>query len=281
MGAPALDILNSPSRDAYYNDHGLPGSRPTARAAAEESGEGVAPLQYRSEHFVGIRGTGISAIAQVLLTAASTCPASDTAASPRTAMIEGLGGQVYIGHKAEHMGRCGRRRRLLRGAAGQSRSDGGPPPGHPPLAPGPHAGPAHGRPARRGHRGHPRQDDDDVHGGLHFRSGGSGPDGAHRRGAAGFPSNARIGRGEHTVVEADKSDRSLLLLSPRTALVTNIEADHLERHAGIEDIQETFRTFLRRLPADGLAVLCGDDERARSWRPALRVPSFCTRRKTT
>ncbi len=75
-------------------------------------------------------------------------------------------------------------------------------------------------------------------------------------------SNAKAGNGPYFVAEADESDRSFLHLSPTMAVVTNIEADHLENYADIDDIIGAFRTFLSKLPADGLAVVCGDDANA-------------------
>ena len=74
--------------------------------------------------------------------------------------------------------------------------------------------------------------------------------------------NAKLGRGKVAVAEADESDGSLLNLSPTIAVITNIEADHLDYYSGIDDIIKTFRQFLSRLPEDGHAVLCIDDENA-------------------
>ncbi|TLM78517.1 MAG: UDP-N-acetylmuramate--L-alanine ligase [Actinobacteria bacterium] len=74
--------------------------------------------------------------------------------------------------------------------------------------------------------------------------------------------NARCGSGEHYVVEADESDGSFLFLAPHVAIVTNVEADHLDHYeGGIEEIQETFAAFAARCSPDGALVLCADDER--------------------
>lgn len=70
--------------------------------------------------------------------------------------------------------------------------------------------------------------------------------------------NAKLGRGEHLVVEADESDGSLLKLSPTIAVVTNIEADHLDYHHTLERIILAFKKFIGKLPRSGLAVLCKD-----------------------
>jgi UDP-N-acetylmuramate--alanine ligase len=73
--------------------------------------------------------------------------------------------------------------------------------------------------------------------------------------------NARLGTGEYLVAEADESDGSFLLLSPVIAIVTNIDADHLENYGGdFERVKKAFADFLHRLPFYGVAVLCVDDE---------------------
>ena len=72
--------------------------------------------------------------------------------------------------------------------------------------------------------------------------------------------NARLGTGEYLVAEADESDGSFLMLSPVIAIITNIDADHLENYAGdFEQVKLAFEQFLHRLPFYGLAVLCVDD----------------------
>jgi UDP-N-acetylmuramate--alanine ligase len=72
--------------------------------------------------------------------------------------------------------------------------------------------------------------------------------------------NARLGTGEYLVAEADESDGSFLLLSPVIAIVTNIDADHLENYDGdFERVKKAFRDFLHRLPFYGVAALCIDD----------------------
>jgi UDP-N-acetylmuramate--alanine ligase len=72
--------------------------------------------------------------------------------------------------------------------------------------------------------------------------------------------NARLGTGEYLVAEADESDGSFLLLSPVIAIVTNIDADHLENYGGdFERVKKAFADFLHRLPFYGVAALCVDD----------------------
>ena len=73
--------------------------------------------------------------------------------------------------------------------------------------------------------------------------------------------NARLGKGDWLVAEADESDGSFLRLNPAVAVITNIDADHLENYGGdFERVKQAFAEFLHRLPFYGLAVLCIDDE---------------------
>jgi UDP-N-acetylmuramate--alanine ligase len=72
--------------------------------------------------------------------------------------------------------------------------------------------------------------------------------------------NARQGSGELFVVEADESDGSFVRLKPHVALITNLEADHVDHYGSLEDIQQAFADFMQRVDADGTLVVCGDDE---------------------
>lgn len=71
--------------------------------------------------------------------------------------------------------------------------------------------------------------------------------------------NARCGAGEYYVVEADESDGSFLFMDPYLALVTNIEADHLDHYKDLAEVADTFARFLAKVPVGGVAVVCGDD----------------------
>ena len=73
--------------------------------------------------------------------------------------------------------------------------------------------------------------------------------------------NAKLGSGDWLVAEADESDGSFLRLNPAVAVITNIDADHLENYGGdFERVKQAFSEFLHRLPFYGLAVLCIDDD---------------------
>jgi UDP-N-acetylmuramate--alanine ligase len=86
-------------------------------------------------------------------------------------------------------------------------------------------------------------------------------------------SNARLGSGKYLVAEADESDASFLHLQPVMAILTNIDADHLETYQGdFARLSHTFLDFLQRLPFYGLAVLCIDDPGVRDILPHLGKP---------
>ncbi len=88
-------------------------------------------------------------------------------------------------------------------------------------------------------------------------------------------SNAHHGSGEHFIAEADESDRSFLHYHPHLAIVTNIDADHLNTYGDIDGLAEAFFEFCTRIEPDGLLVTCADDPRTR--RLAERVRSLGVR----
>ena len=85
--------------------------------------------------------------------------------------------------------------------------------------------------------------------------------------------NARLGKGDFLVAEADESDASFLYLQPVISVVTNIDADHMETYGqDFEKLKATFVEFLGHLPFYGLAVVCKDDPHARAIMPAVTRP---------
>src|SRR3954467_13955758 len=74
-----------------------------------------------------------------------------------------------------------------------------------------------------------------------------------------FGGNARLGRGELMVAEADESDRSFLKLFPTIAVITNIDHEHLENYGGFDDLQQAFVDFANKVPFYGTVVACVDD----------------------
>jgi len=73
-----------------------------------------------------------------------------------------------------------------------------------------------------------------------------------------FKNNAKLGKGNHIVVEADESDGSFLELNPQMAIVTNIEDDHLDHYKNMENILKDFRKFIGKIPDNGRVILCKD-----------------------
>ena len=85
--------------------------------------------------------------------------------------------------------------------------------------------------------------------------------------------NAQLGESRYLVAEADESDASFLHLQPMVAVVTNIEADHMDTYGGdFNQLKKTFIEFLHNLPFYGLAVLCTDDETVREILPEVNRP---------
>jgi UDP-N-acetylmuramate--alanine ligase len=86
-------------------------------------------------------------------------------------------------------------------------------------------------------------------------------------------SNAKLGSGEFIVAEADESDASFLYLQPVLAVVTNIDADHMETYGhDFARLRQAFVDFVQRLPFYGMAVLCVDDVQVRSIVPSISKP---------
>ncbi|MDY0390920.1 MAG: UDP-N-acetylmuramate--L-alanine ligase [Desulfobulbus oligotrophicus] len=86
----------------------------------------------------------------------------------------------------------------------------------------------------------------------------------------GFGSNARLGKGEFLVAEADESDGSFLKLSPVIEVVTNIDFEHLDFYRDIEQIKDIFLEFVDRLPFYGVAVVCIDDDNVAQILPRIK-----------
>jgi UDP-N-acetylmuramate--alanine ligase len=83
--------------------------------------------------------------------------------------------------------------------------------------------------------------------------------------------HAKLGSGSLLVAEADESDRSLLYLNPSVAVVTSIDAEHLDTYKDIHDVKDTFKNFLARLPFYGKAFVCIDDPHIRSILPLPHI----------
>jgi UDP-N-acetylmuramate--alanine ligase len=78
-----------------------------------------------------------------------------------------------------------------------------------------------------------------------------------------FGSNARLGRGQYLVAEADESDRSFLMLLPSIAVMTNIDHEHMDTYGSFEELQQAFADFANKVPFYGAVIACADDPHVR------------------
>ena len=222
-------------------------------------------------HFVGIGGIGMSGIAEVLLNLNYKVSGSDLKRSEITDRLAELGGEIYFGHDGANIKGCDvvvissavrddnpevveARERLI------------------PVIPraemlaelmrmkyGIAIAGTHGKTTTTSMvatvLGHAGIDPTSVIGGrLNY-----------------IGSNARLGQGKFLVAEADESDGSFLLLSPTIAVVTNIDADHLDHYkGGIVEIKDTFVDFVNKIPFYGLAVLCLDNDNVADIIPRVK-----------
>jgi UDP-N-acetylmuramate--alanine ligase len=83
-------------------------------------------------------------------------------------------------------------------------------------------------------------------------------------------SNARLGKSQYLVAEADESDRSFLKLSPILSVVTNIDREHMDCYRNMRDVKNTFLEFMDRVPFYGMVVACNDDAMLRKLLPEVR-----------
>src|SRR5437879_5838994 len=99
-----------------------------------------------------------------------------------------------------------------------------------------------------------------------------------RVGAMG--SNARLGKSQYLVAEADESDRSFLKLSPILSVVTNIDREHMDCYRNMRDVKKTFLDFMDRVPFYGMIVACNDDSMLRKLLPEVqrRTITYGTKR---
>jgi len=216
-------------------------------------------------HFIGIGGSGMSGIAEVLLNLGYTVQGSDLRASPVTQWLAGLGARVTIGHAAANIA-----------GADVVVASGAVPRDNPEVRAAQQARiPVVARAEMLGELMRFRYSI--AVAGTHGKTtttsliasilseGGEDPTyviGGRLKSAA---SNARLGAGRYLVAEADESDASFTHLQPLIAIVTNIDNDHLSTHGGdFGLLKQSFVDFLHNLPFYGLAVLCADDEQLRS-----------------
>ena len=216
-------------------------------------------------HFVGIGGSGMSAIASILLARGYPVSGSDLRETDLTRRLRAAGAQIQIGHAAEHVA-CAQAVVISRAVPDENLEV--------------RAALARALPIM--HRAQ-------MLAALMEGTRGIAVAGTHGKttttsmiavllGAAGrdptvliggevedFGGNARAGLGPELVAEVDESDGSLLWVAPRVAVVTSVDAtDHLDFYGSEARVTETFGRFLDGLPRDGFAVICADAPLGRS-----------------
>ncbi len=226
----------------------------------------------RKLHFVGIGGIGMSGLAEILVDQGFTVTGSDRAASDNTERLASLGVKVFIGHNAANVGPdvdalvyssavglenpevlAAQERKIpvIRRAemlAEVMR-----------LKYGIGIAGTHGKTTTTSMVS------------LVLMEGGIDPTvivGGRLRGLAG--SNARLGKGEFIVVEADEFDRSFLSITPTIAVLTTLETDHLDCYRDLEDIKAAFIQFALKVPFYGFVVLCLDEPALQDIMPKIK-----------
>jgi len=224
-------------------------------------------------HFVGIGGSGMSGIAEVLLNLDYAVQGSDLKAGEVTRRLESLGARVFIGHRAENV--AGADVVVVSSAINTE---------NPEVARAlAQRIPVVKRAEMLGELMRFRYSI--AVAGTHGKTtttslvasvlaeGGEDPTfviGGRLKSAA---TNARLGAGRYLVAEADESDASFMHLQPVIAIVTNVDADHLGTHGGdFEKLKASFVEFLHNLPFYGLAVVCADDREAAALIPRISRP---------
>jgi UDP-N-acetylmuramate--alanine ligase len=226
--------------------------------------------RLRKVHFVGIGGYGMSALAFILLEAGYSVSGSDIKDSSLTELLRGKGAKVYIGHNPEQLGDA----QLVVYSTAI-------PPHNPEIQ-------------AAGKRGIPLWHRSELlaavlndkygiavagtHGkttttamlSLILEKGGLDPTSVIGGEVSFFQGNARLGKSKYIVAEACESDHSFLRYRPSVALVTNIEADHLEHYNGsFEKLVESYCNFINNVRGGGTAIICGDDPVLQKIRPRL------------
>lgn len=227
-------------------------------------------------HFVGIGGIGLSAIARILLQRGYAVSGSDLRLSPITHDLVELGATVHQGHKG---GNIGNANVVIASSAVPGQN--------------PEIVEATKRSiavVKRGQvlawlmKGQYSIAVAGTHGktttsamiALILEKGGLDPSIIVGGIIPELGSNAKAGKGQYLVLEADEYDRTFLELSPQVAVVTSIEMDHPDCFANLKDISEAFRDFLTQLPAEGLVIACGDDGQVRKAIRGLKATKVST-----
>lgn len=221
-------------------------------------------------HFIGVGGVGMSGLAELLMNMGAQVTGSDLSRNALVERLQSLGMEIHIGHKAVNLG-----------AADVVVYSSAVPAHNPeidlarknkiPIIPraevlaeimrlkrGVAIGGSHGKTTTTSLVAsiliHAKLDPTVVVGGRLDL----------------IKSTSVLGQGEWLVAEADESDGSFLKLSPEIAVVTNIDDDHLDFHGSLENLENSFLSFMNRVPFYGVAIVCGDDSRIMKQLPKFR-----------
>ncbi|GFE81391.1 UDP-N-acetylmuramate--L-alanine ligase [Steroidobacter agaridevorans] len=224
-------------------------------------------------HFVGIGGSGMGGIAEVLLNLGYHVQGSDLKPNGVTQRLAKLGAQIKIGHAAENVGKADV---LVVSTAVQADN--------------PEVVEAKSRRLPIVQRAvmlgelmrfrysvavagtHGKTTTTSMVASI-LAEGGLDPTFVIGGRLKSADSNARLGAGKYLVAEADESDASFMHLQPMISIVTNVDNDHLGTHEGdFERLKQSFIDFLHNLPFYGLAVVCADDPIAKSLLPRINRP---------
>ena len=224
-------------------------------------------------HFVGIGGIGMSGIAEILIDQGFTITGSDRAASDNTERLEALGAKVYIGHEATNLepdvdavvySSAVRTDENPETIAAQQRKI-------PVIRRAEMLAEVMRLKYGIGIAGTHGKTTTPSMVSLVLMEGGVDPTvivGGRLHGLAG--SNARMGKGDFIVVEADEYDRSFLSITPTIAVLTSLETDHLDCYRDLEDIKGAFIQFAAKVPFYGFVVLCLDEPALQDIMPRIK-----------
>jgi UDP-N-acetylmuramate--alanine ligase len=231
-------------------------------------------------HFVGIGGIGMSGIAEVLLNLGYKVSGSDLKSSPVTLRLAGLGAAIFEGHHADNI--AGAEVVVTSSAISVEN---------------PEVAEAHALHIPVIQRAEMlaelmRLKYGIAIAGMHGKTtttsmvaavlaaGGLDPTVVVGGRVDAMGSNARVGKSQYLVAEADESDRSFLKLSPILSVVTNIDREHMDCYRNMRDVKKTFLDFMDRVPFYGMIVACNDDALLRRLLPDIqrRTVTYGTRR---
>ena len=231
-------------------------------------------------HFVGIGGIGMSGIAEVRLNLGYKVSGSDLKSSTLTLRLESLGAAVFEGHRGENM--VGAEVVVASSAIA---------PDNPEIV---QAHALHIPVIQRAEMLSElmRLKYGIAVAGMHGKTtttsmvaavlagGGLDPTVVVGGRVDAMGSNARLGKSQYLVAEADESDRSFLKLSPILAVVTNIDREHMDCYRNMRSVKRAFLEFMDRVPFYGMVVVCNDDPRLRRMLPQIqrRAVTYGTRR---